>query len=216
MDPSEESPIPAHYAEAAEEVRAHLCALRGGGLFLSPMDTWKLVQWLDRGVRVSDVLVALERAAAARRAARSHLPLALGAAARHLGRPGRSTAPRRPRPGEPALAPLAPPRPEDPALAAAVDRLTRVLHALDRRTEEGERHALAAIRVFLDEAWTAIGDDGRDRLREAARAELGDLLHLVDEPTGHALVEETARDHLRQRWPTLTAASVRDLLADGA
>src|SRR5688572_10814634 len=51
VEPPEDSPIPAHYREAAEEVRAHLCALRGGGLFLSPMDSWKLVQWLDRGVK---------------------------------------------------------------------------------------------------------------------------------------------------------------------
>lgn len=204
--------VPPHYREAAEEVRAHLCSLRGGGLFLSPMDSLKLVQWLDRGVRVGDILVALERAAAARRAKRSTLPLTLGAASRHLGKSGRSTAPRHPEESEPALAPLVPGVDGDPAVAEAAARLGAVLHGIDPADAHAETHALAAIRVFLDEVWAVLGDDGRRELHDRARAELGDLLDLVDEPTALALVEETARDLLRQRWPALTAASVRDLL----
>lgn len=204
--------VPPHYRDAAEEVRAHLCSLRGGGLFLSPMDSLKLVQWLDRGVRVGDIVVALERAAAARRAKRSTLPLTLGAAGRHLGKAGRSTAPRRAEEHEAPLAPLVPGVDGDPAVDDAAQRLAAVLHGIDPEDPHAETHALAAIRVFLDEVWAMLGDDGRRELHDRARDELGDLLDLVDEPTALALVEETARDLLRQRWPALTAASVRELL----
>ena len=79
--------VPAVWREAAEEIRAHLCMLRGGAPFLSPADTWQLVRWLDCGVSVADVLQALERAAAARRAKRGKTPLSLVAANRHLGKP---------------------------------------------------------------------------------------------------------------------------------
>ncbi|MCA9492040.1 MAG: hypothetical protein KC621_19035 [Myxococcales bacterium] len=204
--------VPPHHREAAEEVRAHLCSLRGGGLFLSPMDSLKLVQWLDRGVRVGDIVVALERAAAARRTKRSRLPLTLGAASRHLGKAGHSAAPRRAEEAEPALAPLVPGVDGDPAVREAASRLAAVLHGIDPDDAHAETHALAAIRVFLDEVWALLGEAGRLELHDRAREELGDLLHLVDEPTALALVEETARDLLRQRWPALTAASVRDLL----
>ena len=109
-----------------------------------------------------------------------------------------------------------PTRDPDPGVVDAARRLGAVLGALHPGDEHAEAHALAAIRVFLDEAWAGLGDDGRRDLRARARAELGALLDLVDEPTALALTEETARDLLRQRWPSLSAASVRDLLrADG-
>lgn len=76
--------VPAGYREAAEEVRDHLVALRGGAPFLSPRDALALVRWLDEGVAVPLILLALERAAARRRANRARTPLSLVAAGRHL------------------------------------------------------------------------------------------------------------------------------------
>ena len=42
--------VPDAYRDAAEAVRAHLVSVRGGALFLSPADTLKLLEWLDRDV----------------------------------------------------------------------------------------------------------------------------------------------------------------------
>jgi hypothetical protein len=74
---------PAH-REAAEEVRDHLVCLRGGAPFLSPRDALALVRWLDDGVPVPVLLIALERAAARRRATRARTPLTLVALRPHL------------------------------------------------------------------------------------------------------------------------------------
>ncbi len=174
-------------------MRAHLVALRGGAPFLSPSDAWLLVQWLEAGVSVGDVLLALERAAEARRRRRSRIPLTLGAAKRHLGKPAYSTRVRH--------------------RVGAAEDLARLLEHIDRSDAAAERHALAAIRTFVETRWNSLGEQRRDELRVLARADLGDLLRLVDEPTGLALVEETARDLFRQSYPWLTVASVRSFLA---
>ena len=42
--------------------------------------------------------------------------------------------------------------------------------------------------------------------------ELGDLVDLVDEATAAAIVEETARDLFRQRYPWVSAATVHTLV----
>src|SRR5688500_4071881 len=123
------SDVPEAWTVAAEEVRAHLCALRGGAPFLSPMDAWQLVRWLEEGVSVASILLALERAAEARRRTRSRTPLSLGAAKRHLGRPtsGAFSRERPSRGGEPLLAPL-----------------VRALRAVPIGSDRAARHALEA------------------------------------------------------------------------
>lgn len=205
--------IPPGWRDDADEIRAHLCLLRGGGTFLSSADAWVLLRWFEAGVTVAEALYALERAADARRKKRARTPLSLVAANRHLGKPFRGAFHRdRPARGqEPVLAPAAWSLPRDLA-GPEVDALARALLAVPD-AEDAPRLGLAAARTFFDAAWTALGDDGRGALREAARAELGDLLGLVDEAVGLALVEEAARDHLRQRYPALTAASLTELAA---
>lgn len=202
-----ELPVPPHYQPAAEEVRSHLCHLRGGAPFLSPQDAFTLVTWLDAGVPVADILLALERSAEARRRARSRFPLTLGAAKRHLGK-AHPVRVRPPAPGEPPFGPIL------DGLAEG-DDLRVALEAVPADDPDGERRALAAIRAFLDDRWSALSPDDRADLEASARAELGDLLALVDEDTAHELVEETARDRFRQRWPRLTAAAVRSVRAAG-
>jgi hypothetical protein len=199
--------VPEVWRDAAEEVRAHLVAIRGGAPFLSPTDAWQLVSWLEAGVPVGDLLLAVERAAEARRRQRARTPLTLGAVKRHLGK---SPYPRElPAPRVDAGPPLAP-------IARSLsseqdDAATRLAEALLAAADE--RAALAAIRTFVQERWDGLGEARRDALRERAREELGDLLLLVDEAVGLALVEETARDLFRQGYPLLAAASVRALLS---
>lgn len=209
--------VPEAWKDAAEEVRAHLCALRGGGPFLSPADSLQLLQWLERGVSVAAVLVALERAADARRRSGRRVPLSLVAAKRHLGRPmtDRFFREAPTRGAEPNLAPvvralqLVPSTVDGRARAELVADLDRI----DGDGDEAVQRAMSAVRRFLDAVWDALGEDGRAVLRNDARAELGDLLGFLDDPTGAALVEEGARDVLRRRYPSLAAGPLTLLLS---
>lgn len=181
-----------------DEVVAHLVSLRGGGLFLSPTDGELLLRWLGEGVRPAQLLLALERAAEARRARRSRLPLTLGQAARYL-RPARPAAlgdPARPRWEPPAHSPE----------AALWDHLA----AAPGEPEEQLRWALSEVRSFLAAQLSSLDPSERRALQERALADLGDLVDRIPEATRDKLVEEGIRDLLRQRFPRLTAASLAD------
>jgi hypothetical protein len=209
--------VPDEWRAAAEEIRGHLCLLRGGAPFLSPADTWQLVRWLEAGVPTGDVLRALERAAETRREKRGKTPLTLVAAKRHLGLPPKGR-PLFGGPVDPREAPLSPlvrlleARPLDAFEAAAAERLCAALLAIEARDEEGLRLAVAAIREFFEAAWSAAGEADRAAWRARAVEDLGDLLGMIDEGLRPSLVEEAARDHFRQRHPALTAAAVTELL----
>jgi predicted component of type VI protein secretion system len=210
--------IPAAWQDAAEEVRAHLCLLRGGGVFLSPADALQLVTWFGAGVGVGPIVRALERAAEARRRSRNRTPLSLVAAKRHLGKecPGwfHRDLPQLGRGDEPPLMPVvrALQAAGSSADAEARRALGEVLARVDGRDEEALLAAVGAARQFVESAWDGLGDAGRAALRGEAEAELGDLLALIDPHHRVALIEETARDRLRQRYPALTAATFDELL----
>lgn len=202
--------------DAAESVRAHLCALRGGAPFLSSSDAMQLLRWFEDGVSTTAILLALERAADARRRRRSKVPLRLSHARRHLGRPTRAhrpTAVVRPvsaddGPFAPVVAMLDPRDPAEAELAGA-------LRAVSGRGEPAVTAALACVRAFVDRTWRALGDEGQSALLREAERQLGDLLADVDETTGAALLEETARDLHRSRWPGLSAATLWDCVEQG-
>ncbi len=211
--------VPDTWRDAAEEVRAHLCTLRGGAPFLSPSDALLLVGWFERGVPVGDILRALERAREVRRTHRSRYPLNLNHARRHLGRPTRGAFAReRPARGnEPVFAPVVRAMRSVPGRGPARRQLEHALSAIDADGQLAVRQALAYIREFFDATWLDMGEQGRSRLRDRARIELGDLLSLVDEGTAAALIEEPSRDLLRQTYPALSAASLWELVGtDGA
>lgn len=210
--------LPREYQDAAEEVRAHLVALRGGAPFLSPDDARLLVHWLDQGVGVPTILRALERAAESRRKRRSRIPLALRHARRHLGKETRGllkplpTDPEAPHPLAPLALALRHQAGEDPrgaALGGLVDELER-LPAEDAETLL--RGALGAVRRFFTGAWEAMPDSERRARLSEAREELAEVEDAVDEATLLAAVEEHARDRLRRDYPLLTAATLWDLV----
>ncbi|MEZ4241413.1 MAG: hypothetical protein R3F59_35735 [Myxococcota bacterium] len=196
-------------------MRAHLCLLRGGGAFLSPADALQLVTWFEQGVSVPRILAALERAAEARRRSRNRVPLSLVAAKRHLDRASKGwfhrDLPQMVR-GGPPLMPVVRALQAQPGDAAARRALEQSLAAI-APGDDALVEALAAVRTFVEAVWTGLGDPGRDALRRQAEAELGDLLALVQPHQREPLVEETARDCLRQRYPALTAATLAELLA---
>jgi hypothetical protein len=211
--------VPQQWRDAAEEVRAHLTILRGGGPFLSPSDSWQLVQWFQEGIDVTIVLLALERAAEARRLKRTRVPLSLVAAKRHLGKAGQTPFRGRAPSHEHPLAPvvrslLTVPRTDGPGAVDGPARaaLEKDLLAIRPGDPEGVRLALTATRSFFDEVWEALGAAGRDKLRTTARLELGDLVQMLDETELVDLVEEAARDALRARYPSLAAATFAALL----
>jgi hypothetical protein len=198
--------VPEAHLAAAEEVRAHLVALRGGAPFLSSADAVALVGWLDDGVPVSAILRALERAADARRKRAIRGPLRLVDARRHLGRP--TAAPPLP-PASAGGAPFAPIAAAlrglaEPGAASLADALASLAgEDADRLV----RDALALARVFHEARWARLAEPDRQaRLDEASRS-LGDVAALLDEAAVLAAAEEIARDTLRRELPMLTAAT---------
>ena len=187
--------------------------LRGRGLFLSSADSLQLLHWLDAGIPVPDILRALERAAEARRKKRSKIPLRLSHAKRHLGRPTRGLfAKERPVGAGPAMAPVVRTLTTQ-APSGAQQRLTSTLEALQGSDPEALfRAAAAAVRRFLGERWEELAPAERGALEAEARAELGDLVDLVDEDTLRELVAEGARDRLRAGYPALSAASLWEVV----
>jgi hypothetical protein len=210
--------VPEAYQRAAEEVRAHLVALRGGAPFLSPDDARLLVDWLDQGISVALILRALERAAESRRKRRSRIPLSLRHAKRHLGKAtrGRLTAVDlaalvQDHPLTPLVDALRAASRED-SRAEAVISLAAGLHALPADDAETLlRGALAEVRRFFTHAWETLDEVDRGRRLEQAREAYADA-EGIDEATLLAAIEEHARDGLRRDYPLLTAATLWDLV----
>ena len=207
--------VPEAWQRAAEEVRAHLVALRGGAPFLSPRDAELLVGWLEQGIGVGTIVAALERAAEVRRKKRSRLPLSLATAKRHLAKVARGelkALPGGPHPFEPlgeALRRQAAADPRGTALGGLADELC-TLPVEDADTLL--RGALGAVRRFFTGAWDGMNAAERGERLHAAAEDLAEIAQDLDEATRIAAMEEAARDRLRQEYPLLTAAVMWDLV----
>ena len=211
---------------AAEAVRKHLVALRGGAPFLSPDDSSLLDTWLRDGWSGPQIIHALERAADARRKRPQRLPLTLRSARPHLGKAHRGalrTA--ADRPPEPAAAahPLAPlaaalrERPADDPRHDQRDALADALLALpvdDPQLLEARAQTLC--RDFLLRAWTEMEDWEREERLDDARQSLHAVREVLSAAAFESSAEEVARDQLRQAYPLLSAATIRQLLPKGS
>jgi hypothetical protein len=210
------------HQDAAEEVREHLVALRGGAPFLSGSDAQLLVEWLDADVGVPSILRALERAADARRKRKSRVPLRLGHAKKHLGKAtkghfsGSEPEPAEGHPLQPLVDRLRQ-RAADDSRGPALEAMATQLAELDGAAVDGMvRTALSLMRRFFADSWVALSDEERDRILAAAATDLVDLRELVDESSFLASCEELARDGLRQAYPELCAATLWDLVGGDA
>ena len=142
---------------------------------------------------VPSIVLALERAADARRRRRAKAPLKLQHAKRHLGK---SLAVRRHGGGEAGT------------IEPQTSEIERQISGIEERGEMGFRRAMTAARAFFESAWAELGPSGQEEQRMHARAALGDLLGMVDQADADALVEERARDALRVRFPSLSAGAL--------
>lgn len=184
-------------ADAAEEVRAYFVEVRGGAPFLSAADGRRLVAWLEAGVPVARLLVAIDRVAERRRARRVRAPFTLRDLAPELAR----------RRGAARVEPVAPAA-GGVGVDALRDRALAAIAALDDPDLEGRGRAACALgRQFFSDAWQALGDTRAAWLAEAA-AELDALRDALDEPAFAAACEELARDRLRRQYPELTATRI--------
>jgi hypothetical protein len=197
----------------AEEVRSHLVALRGGAPFLSPTDSALLVGWLDQGVSVAAICVALERAVEARRKRPTRAPLGLTHARRHLAAVQRASA------ASPPATPTG--HPLDP-IASALRRdrppggeaLALALRALPSDEPSALLdEALRLVRRWHEGRWAGLTDAERAPRLAAAREALGDLAADPEDPAIHAAVEERARDALRAETPYLDAPTLWTLVS---
>jgi hypothetical protein len=203
--------VPTEHQRAAEQVRAHLVAVRGGAPFLSPRDSQLLLSWLDDGIGVATIVCAVERAAELRAARRSRLPLTLGQAKRHLGRHGQPAPLEGPTAGAGRLQAVASALRDAPGpteLRPALDRLASSLEALGGGGDRLVEAALEHVSEFLQHAWDALGPGEQRRRMAEAIEELGDLADVVGEDEATLLAEESARSALRASWPALSAATL--------
>lgn len=200
MARGEGAEVPEAWRVDAERVRRHLVALRGGAPFLSPEDAERLLGWLEAGRPVATVLAALEAAAEARHRKRSRAPLSL----RHvkLTRPAGAPLLVREVPGDAVpnalrarLAGLA-----GGASVAAVGRAALAALGAARRAED----AVDIASKFWEDAWAALGDDGRSVWRKEAALALADVLDALDEGTRDVVLEEHARATWRATMPELS------------
>lgn len=190
--------------DAAAQIVAHLVSLRGGAPFLSSSDARLLMSWLNQGVPVPLLLHALEEAAESRRKKRLRTPLSLRSANKAVVKWKGGEKPKL-QPMRGALGPLV------KALRESGRReYIPVIAAFDSLDGEGEalvEQALEITRHFFEQAW----EHGQRQVwMEQARAELASLVDQVPAPRLAQLVEEVARDLLRQEHPLLSATRIWD------
>ena len=75
-----------------------------------------------------------------------------------------------------------------------------------------ERQAQGLIRDFLLQSWEDLAPHERSARLTSAREELGDLIEIMPEQAIEASAREIARAQLRQGYPMLTAATLRQVL----
>jgi hypothetical protein len=217
-----QSKIPTEYQEACEQVRDHLVCLRGGAPFMSPTDVILLLDWLDDGVQVVDILLALERLAEARQKTRSRAPFTLSKVKRHLGRAMKGGLPAATEHAEQeeSAFPLAPlvqflrqdaegdvPHPK------ALLKLATSLEGLEgAESKQLSESAVALIRAFHISNWQALDSAEREGYIRRALVVLSPDGETSDDPVVLNSAEESARATYREFYPVLTTATILDLV----
>lgn len=186
----------------AEQIRAYLVQLRGGGPFLSSYDGRLLLRWIEAEVPVPVVLQALDRAAEKRRKRRVKSPLSLRNA---------ETAVKKALAGGLELPQAQGPEP----LQALIQKLEaaggiEAQVAGELRGVQDLQLAMEHLAQGLERAWEQAD---RQALRQRAAEELYLLKDSCGESEFERACDEVARDLLRQDHPLLCASAAWDSLA---
>ncbi|MCB9781078.1 MAG: hypothetical protein H6742_21100 [Alphaproteobacteria bacterium] len=211
----------------AEQVRTWLVTVRGGAPFLSPADDHLLLSWLQAGIPAAAIVAAIDTVAERRRQRRARRRLSLRDC-RKVVEAGPRASRRGPAGPEHFQAPAPPAArgalddlideiaatPVPDSLRPAHDALLAALRGLPAgaHVDEVGRAAAAAVTAFHDAAWNAATPE-HDALRERAAAQLAGMRSALKPREWTELVEEVARDLLRQRTPAVSARRVWDRLA---
>ena len=192
--------VPEPLAAAAEEVRAWFVQARGGAPFLSGKDGRLLVAWLESGIPVSSILIAIEQVAARRVARRARHPFHLDACEATLKKLRRGALPA---PGELPATAGHPVEGEELLVATARQRLHHLSGDLDARLQQ----ACHIVRELHAALWELHRPEHPALLEQATR-ELEDLATLLGESGLQRAAEERARDSLRRRYPEFSMTRI--------
>jgi len=212
----------------ADEVREYLVTMRGGAPFLSGADARLLVSWLEKGIPVPLILSCLDQVAAKRRKRRTKSRLSLNAC--------KSTVRKAWAPPDVSASSTEPAAPIQTGQglgiivdevrnltahcvgdAEALQTLATQLDTLQPSgsdpdaTQKLALHVLALFRQFHESLWNGSGP-AQQTLREQAETELAPMKSALSDRQFQDLTEEIARDHLRARYPIVSAQFVWDTL----
>jgi len=211
---------PRSIQDDAESVRAYLVEIRGGAPFLSAAVGRLLIRWLEDNISATAIMAAIDHVADGRRKKRGggkppRGRLTLVSCRRQVEK----------RASHPSQAPATDAidlsdwcealraMEVPPALHTPRDALVRSVQSI---AAAGDPDALAraatqACRAFHAAAWDAAQPEVED-LRTNATAELASLRTILDEAAFSQAVEAVARDHVRARYPLVSAKAVWDTL----
>jgi len=192
--------VPEPLAAAAEEVRAWFVQARGGAPFLSGKDGRLLVAWLEAGIPVSSILIAIEQVAARRVARRARHPFHLEACEATLKKLRKGALPA---PLELPTTGGSPVEGEEVLVATARQRL----HSLAGDIEVRLQAACHIVRELHAALWELHRPE-HPALLEQASKELEDLAALLGESGLQRAAEERARDSLRRRYPEFSMTRI--------
>lgn len=199
--------VPEPLAAAAEEVRAWFVQARGGAPFLSGKDGRLLVAWLESGVPVSSILIAIEQVAARRVARRARHPFHLDACEATLKKLRKGALPAAVESPAPEGNPV---EGEDVLVATARQRLRSLRGDLELRLQQ----ACHIVRELHGSLWELHRPEHPVLLEQACK-ELEDLASLLGESGMQRAAEERARDSLRRRYPEFSMTRICEELERG-
>ncbi len=206
--------------EDAESIRAYLVEIRGGAPFLSAADGRLLIRWLEDQIPAAAIMAAIDHVAERRRKRRgggkpARGRLTLVSCRRQVEK--RETA----NSDKPSLNAIdlsewcSDLRAMDVPNPLQIPRETLV-NTVQTIATTGDLDAVAkaatqACREFHAAAWQAAQSEV-DALRAKATDELASLRNILDQAAFTQAVEAVARDHVRARYPLVSAKAVWDTL----
>lgn len=206
--------VPPSHISSAETISQYLISLRGGAPFLSGADCRLLVQWLDDDVPVPAILSALEKVALRRRSKRVKTRLSLNASKNELRKilTKNTTPPKRPNDGHIFSALSQQLRTNLSDFASGIEaQKTLAQELLNINDEQDDKkianEALSLLATFHQSIWEECSAQHFELLSQA-EVEIATMKDIIPSARWNELVEEIARDRLREHFPLCSAEQI--------